>query len=118
MPPCPCVVSAHEHFGHFGQCCIHWSKSSSDWVAHKTHIPSRYCGWPNESECTGAHAQVLAGLPSLATAAARLPPVHVDEDDQRFTITADVPGLSKDDIKVRRARTLTSTFLSGPNITN
>ena len=58
----------------------------------------------NESERTGARAQALAGLPSLATAAARLPPVHVDEDDQRFTITADVPGLAKDDIKVRRVR--------------
>lgn len=58
-------------------------------------------GVRTESESTGVHAQALAGLPSLATAAARLPPVHVDEDDERFTIIADVPGLGKDDIKVR-----------------
>ncbi len=37
----------------------------------------------------------------MATAAARLPPVHVDEDEKLFTITADVPGLSAKDIKVR-----------------
>ena len=57
-------------------------------------------------QCAQMHAQALAGLPSLATAAARLPPVHVDEDDKRFTIIADVPGLAKDDIKARRRRML------------
>ncbi|KAK9846499.1 hypothetical protein WJX81_005361 [Elliptochloris bilobata] len=36
----------------------------------------------------------------MATAAARLPPVHVEEDDKQFTIIADVPGLGKNDIKV------------------
>ena len=59
----------------------------------------------------GVFAQALAGLPSLAMAAARLPPVHVDEDGERFIITADVPGLSKDDIKVRRGRRRTGAWL-------
>ncbi len=46
------------------------------------------------------------GLPTLATAAQRLPPVHVVEGDKEFTIIADVPGLGKDDIKARRGTNL------------